>query len=360
MRLDLQTLPHFSEVWATRAAGHRLERARTAAVRLRDVLLHDAPVPYFEAFPLVRVPYPVRYAFRDAIRTPAPLLQILNRMFVVQFRREGRLCTLLVSPSDARANAATPFFARLAESFGPFRELGTRAVAPEIDTVEGCLARIGLAPEAIDFITFDHLHTQDLRKWLGTANRPAYFPRAKLLVHRTEWEQTQALTPLQRDWYCPDGVLGISDDRVVQFEDSVRLGEGVALVYTPGHTEGNHSIVVRTPEGLAVTSENGVCADSYAPLASKLPGLAEHARVTGREVILNGNTLERSTDQYISMVVEKTLAGPCPQAPEFPNVLVSSEVRPFWGAPGIVPTLMREAVRHGALVVADSLPGGRE
>src|SRR6185503_3160534 len=100
-------------------------------------------------------------------------------------------------------------------------------------------------------------------------------------------------------------------------DHDVKLGEGVALVRTPGHTQGNHSIVVRTTEGLMVTSENGVSADCYAPLKSRIPGLRSYARRTGMEVVLNGNTLEGALDQYISMVQEKELAGPSRRDPDF-------------------------------------------
>ena len=83
---------------------------------------------------------------------------------------------------------------------------------------------------------------------------------------------------------------------------------GIRGLHTPGHTEGNHSFVVRTPRGLLVTSENGVGADSYAPLASRIPGLRRYAQDTGVEVILNGNTQEGGLDQYLSMIQEKEIA----------------------------------------------------
>ena len=104
------------------------------------------------------------------------------------------------------------------------------------------------------------------------------------------------------------------------------LGDSVALVRTPGHTEGNHSIVVRTPDGLFVTSENGVCADSYAPQHFRIAGLRDYAKRTGAEVVLNGNTLEGALDQYLSMVLEKEIAGPSKLNPDFPNVAPSSEM----------------------------------
>lgn len=96
-------------------------------------------------------------------------------------------------------------------------------------------------------------------------------------------------------WLQPQDIDHISYDHL--HTQDLSLGPGVALVHNPGHTEGNHSLA------------------------------------TGKEVILNGNTLEGSTDQYISMVLEKTLAGPSAN-PDFPNCATSSERTPYWLFPG--------------------------
>ncbi|MDI1450893.1 hypothetical protein QHF85_43030 [Polyangium sp. 6x1] len=316
----------------------RLREVRRRAARLREELLSAPPVPCYRSRSLVRVPYPTRYALRDAFRGPTPFVHILNRVFLVQFEAEGRLRTLLASPSDVRANAETPFFKRLSGTFGPFKDLGQRIIAPELGTVASCLAEAGLSPEDVDYITYDHLHTQDVRRWLGTQGRPGLLPRAKLLVMRQEWESTLALLPPQRDWYCPGGIDGVDPSRIVLLDGDTKLGESVVLMATPGHTEGNHSIVVRTSEGIFVTSENGVGPDAYAPRASRIPGLRRYAEDTGMEVVINGNTLERGIDQYISMVQEKEVAGASRQNPDFPNMVSSSELSAYALFPGVTPT----------------------
>ena len=61
---------------------------------------------------------------------------------------------------------------------------------------------------------------------------------------------TQGLLPIQADWYCPHGIEGIAPERVVCFDGGLKLGPGVALIHTPGHTEGNHSLAVRVPDGI--------------------------------------------------------------------------------------------------------------
>ena len=318
----------------------QLERGPSSGDRRRDVVRFgeqvrerlSGRVRSVHSFELARFPYPVRYGLRDA-GPPLPYLCIANRVFVVRYDDlEGAPRVLLVSPSDVERNAATPFFKGLADAVPKrFEPLVVRRGIG----VMGALAACGVAPEEVDFITYDHLHTQDLRGWIGPAGR---LPRAKLLVMRSEWEAVSALLPPQRPWYCPDGAMGIASDRVVLLDESVIIGEGVALIRTPGHTAGNHSIALHWGEGITVTSENGLCPDSYAPHESAMRGLRSYAR-GGMDVVLNGNTLELGLEQYLSMVLEKTIAGPSVRDSKFPAFLASSELTAVWYAPGIAPTL---------------------
>ncbi len=333
-----------------KAAGQqaRVEDTRSAAESFRQDFLKGRCVRYFESFDLITVPYPSRYGLRNAFSRErfVEFLHLRNRMFVVQFDTDDGLKTLLVSPSDYEHNIETPFFRRLADATP---DLLTNLIIKRHGTVTGILESIGLAPEDIDYLTYDHLHTQECRRWLGSDEHEAVFPNAKLLVHWREWESARDLNPYQADWYCPDGTRGIPEHKVHCFDGSIALGDGIALVHTPGHTEGNHSIVAHTAEGLWVTSENGISVDAYAPQLSAAAGVADYARTLGTEVIINGNTLENSIDQYISMVQEKTIAGPSQRDARFPNMFPSSEMTPFWAFPGARPAFYVGHARHGEL-----------
>ena len=98
------------------------------------------------------------------------------------------------------------------------------------------------------------------------------------------------------------------------------------------------SIVLATPDGPLVTSENGICADSWAPRASRIRGVARWAEERDVDAVLNANTLERGLDQYISMIQEREIAGPAAGDPRFPRVLPSSELQASWLFPGLRPT----------------------
>ncbi|MFB6352292.1 MAG: hypothetical protein ABEK29_11030 [Bradymonadaceae bacterium] len=334
----LHPIGHFDGARDYQSPNRRVRELKSRAQHFRDEMLDCEPVTYFRSVELVRVPYPTQFAFLRAVDVPTPYLHLCNWLFVVQFRSDEGLKTLLVSPSDPEGNAETPFFKRLAQTFGRFEEYGRKLVSPIANTVEGALAEIGIRPAEVDYLTYDHLHTQDIRKWLGTHGDSGYFPNAKLLVTTQEWASAHGKLPPQHQWYCPQGTQGVDPDDVIAFDGDLRLGDSVALVRTPGHTEGNHSIVTHTPEGLTVTSENGVGPDAYAPLNSEIPGLREYAETTGMEVILNGNTLERGIDQYISMILEKEIAGQSIGDLDFPNMVCSSEFDSYWLFPGISPT----------------------
>ena len=334
--LGMKAIHDFDEVRQSPLPKERLKAARKQASAFRERFMDEAPVRFYQSADMVRVPYPTWYAYSGVYTQSTykfPYIHILNRIFIVQYHNfSGELKTLLFSPSDIEADRETPFFKRLTDKMPSWSPL-EGVVAPIIRDVTGALAEVGLSPEDVDYISYDHLHTQDVRRWLGTKDKPAYFPNAKLLVHEQEWLSTTSLLPVQADWYCPNGIEGVDPDKVIKFTGSIQLGEGVALVHTPGHTEGNHSLVARVPDGIRVTSENGVGADAYAPMNSKVNAIRRYAKDTGIEVILNGNTLEGSNEQYISMVIEKTIAGPS-KNPDFPNCASSSEATPYWLIPG--------------------------
>ena len=334
----IQPLPHFVGARDHAAPVDRLEHVRQKARELREELRDGPTVRYFRSFDLVKVPYPTKYALRDACTLPTPFVHILNRLFVMQYDTPEGVKTMLGEPLDRVGNAETPFFKRLAKPLGGPEGRIAKTAWPVLGDVEEILKTIGIRPEDVDYITYDHLHTQDLRKWLGTYGRDPFFPNAKLLVTRQEWESAQGLLPIDAQWYAPRGLEGVSRDRVLFLDDDVKVGDGVALVRTPGHTEGNHSIVVNTDEGLFVTSENGVAPEAYAPQHSRIAGVRKWAQRTGAEVVPNGNTLENSIDQYISMVLEKELAGPSKRNPDYPNVAPSSELAAHVLSPGVAPT----------------------
>src|SRR5262249_32124348 len=161
---------------------------------------------------------------------------------------------LLFNPTDVQAAKATPFFARLIES------LGTRVsdiVAGKFDSIEVQLGSVGLSPADIDYIAYDHFHTQDLRSVLGMADgsRNARFPHAKLLAPKVEWDDWDDVHPFQQAWFVRDGKRGVRTENVVLTDGDLLLGDGVMLLRTPGHTSGNQTLFLNTDSGVWGISE---------------------------------------------------------------------------------------------------------
>lgn len=350
----LTRLDEMDKAWAEDSPGKRLEAVRRAGRALRQRLISSGRVSAVRTFPVAVFPYPSEYGLAGAARSPAPYVMMRNATQLVQVEDGGgRLINILVNPTDAARSLEAPFFAKQIERYGRF--LTQKVLSKQFAGTVEALADAGIEPAEVDFITFDHLHVQDLRGLLGTTepepgkSEPTapLFPNAVLLVQRAELRTLEVLHPLQARWYVRDGIRAVPRDRIAVLDGDYMLGGGFGLVRTPGHTEGNHSLVIHTETGLWTVSENGVAVECYAPLSSEIGGVRRHARDTESEFILNSNTLERSLDQYISMALEKTLADPSTERPEFPQCFPSSEMVKSVLAPGLKPTFSHGAITSG-------------
>jgi hypothetical protein len=355
--VGLRPFGEFDEAGATWPRGERLEAIRTAAREFRGRFKEQGEVTGVRTFDLVSVGYPTRYAFGGAARGSInPYINILNRLVVVQFRDfEGRLRTLCWEPTVPAGSSEAPFYAQLIQRYGEW--LSNNVLSREYDTVAGALARCGLTAADVDYVAFDHLHVQDMRILMGTTQpvegepepRQPLFPNAKFLCQRKEVDTFRSPHPMQWAWYVPRGMEHVIEDNLVLLDGDVELGVGVALASTPGHTDGNQSLVLNVPEGVWVSSENGVAADNWHPHLSKIPGLRREAEHLGREVTLNSNTLEDSVDQYDSMVKEKALADPSSADPRWMMVLPSSELAPWRRQWPIVPSFSYGGIDSGRI-----------
>jgi len=347
----------FDEAGATWPRGDRLEAIRTAADEFRRRFKQQGQVVAIRTVDLLSAGYPTRYAFGGAARGAVnPLINVLNRLVVVQFQDfDGELRTLCWEPTVPEGLGQAPFYAQLRERYGEWA--ARNLLSNEYNTIEEALTLCGLSSADVDLVSFDHLHVQDLRILMGTTRpvegdyeaREPLFPNARFLCQRKEVDTLRSPHPMQWAWYVPGGMDHVIEESLVLLDGDVELGVGVALASTPGHTDGNQSLVVNTPDGVWVSSENGVAADNWHPHLSKIPGVRKEAELLGREVILNSNTLEDSIDQYDSMVKEKALADPNRADPRWVNVLPSSEL-PRWKRHWpIVPSFTPGGMNYGTM-----------
>src|SRR5687768_12836182 len=101
---DLVPTHHFDGSRDHTSPADRLRHVRRAAQALREELMSREPVRFYASLELIRVPYPLAYALRDAVSAPGWLVHIVNRLFVVQLDTAAGVKSLLLSPSDVERN----------------------------------------------------------------------------------------------------------------------------------------------------------------------------------------------------------------------------------------------------------------
>lgn len=335
--------------------GAALRVAQTAALDLRREFAATGIVSRATTHDLVTLPYPTEFGLFRAGLTPAPFLFITNRLVVVQWTdADGSERTLLWEPSDTELDANTPYFAALQKlTPGPVRGLFVK----EHGSVEGHLRDLKINPADVDYLAFDHLHTQDVRRLLGTT-RPqadispsapvtAMFPNARLVVQRDELLAMRDLHPLQRPWYQPETFVDIDPSKFLTIDGDRLLAPGVAIIRTPGHAAGNQSLVLNTDTGIWALSENVVATELLTPQHSKIPGVANWAAKWGQDVILNANTIEDTATQYNFCTVEKLLVDRSQKDSRFLQFFPTAELTATKTAPGATPTFTHRSIRHG-------------
>jgi hypothetical protein len=344
--IGARTVPEFDGVFEAWPRGARLELIRTAAEAYKRRFKQQGVIRGVRTVDLATAPYITQYAFHGAARSPNPYLSMTNRMVVVRYKDfAGQLRTLVWEPTEAEGSAEAPFYAQMLERSerNPLYKALENLFYQEYTKPEDALPSVGVKAEEVDLISFDHLHVQDPRLILP------HFPNAKLLVQRKEVDTLSSPHPMQWFWYVEGGLDGIPEDRLVLLDGDVELGRGVAIAWTPGHTDGNHSLVINTDDGVWVSSENGVAIDNWQPELSRIPGVRQYAERQQREICPNANTLEDSIDQYDSMIKEKTLADFSSRAPRFKQILPSSELVSWKRQWPVVPTHRHGPLNYGEL-----------
>jgi hypothetical protein len=357
-KLGLKPFAEFDQANDTWPRGDRPAAIREAATEFRGrFATPENRIRGVRTVDIASAAYPVKFAFGGAAHAVNPFINILNRLVVVQYEDfDGDTRTLVYEPTVTEGPTEAPFYEQMLSRYGEF--LSYKVFATFYNEVPEAMAKAGVPPEEVDFISFDHLHVQDTRFVLGSTEPPPghdaplspLFPNAKLITQRREWDTFASLHPMQWAWYVQDGIKGIPEENVLLIEGDVELGKGVALVWTPGHTDGNHSLCVNTEEGVWVSSENGVAADNWHPHLSKIPGVRKFAEFFNREVILNSNTLEDSIDQYDSMLKEKALADSNARDSRYKNVFPSSEMTDWRRQWPVVPTFTYGGINYGTVI----------
>jgi len=357
---EISAISHFAAVARESQPGRQLDLIGEAAPEFRAWFRGTGMPDWIGTFDLVALPYPTRFGLFRAAISPAPYLSLTHRLVVVRWREpDGKSRVLLFEPTDVELARRTPYFARLSESTPAAFE---RAFARPLGDVVSHLRSVGIDAGDVDWITFDHLHTQDVRRWIGTtepahdlspaAPVAALLPRARLIVQRAELESLAALHPLQVPWYQASTYTSLRQEALLPIDGDVLIGPGVALLSTPGHTIGNHTLVVNTETGIWASSENVIATECLTPEHSRIPGVRRYTSTWEQEVVLNANTLEDTARQYNSCVLEKSIVDVARADSRFLQFMPSSELTATILSPGTAPTFTHSGIFHGTLTPA--------
>jgi N-acyl homoserine lactone hydrolase len=115
-------------------------------------------------------------------------------------------------------------------------------VAPKVSIVDQ-IAQLGVKPEQITFVGISHYHADH-------TGQVASFPKAVLLIGQGDWNAITAPKPAEGVNFAPFEGWIKGDNKVTPVPlDKDVFGDGsVMMLYTPGHTPGHHSLLVKLPQ----------------------------------------------------------------------------------------------------------------
>jgi glyoxylase-like metal-dependent hydrolase (beta-lactamase superfamily II) len=121
------------------------------------------------------------------------------------------------------------------------------------------LQECGIRPEEIDILVLSHFHDDHVYNW-------DYFPKARILLHREESKWVLS----DPDFFAIPKFLYpvmVNSGRLELVEKDMEIAPGVQTLFTPGHTPGCMSLVLRD-KGMPVTVLAGDAVKNLAELAT--------------------------------------------------------------------------------------------
>jgi len=109
------------------------------------------------------------------------------------------------------------------------------------------LRRLGVEPEEIDIVILTHLHL-DHTGWCTAkrgGRRVPFFPRARYIVQRGEWEEAIRPDERRKASYFPEHFEPLNEASVLELVDGdIEVAPGVRCFVTGGHTKYHQCVMV--------------------------------------------------------------------------------------------------------------------
>lgn len=164
----------------------------------------------------------------------------------------------------------------------------------DVTPIEAALDGHGLALDDIDTLVQTHL---DWDHCMNTIK----FTKSRIVIQRSELDD-QPVHPLYRNAHAPEEIYDrYRSLRLDVIDGDHHLADGLDLVYTPGHTAGGQSLVVRTRQGPWIIA--GLCTTDANYHLSE-----EERRDLGYEVIPPGMHID-AVQAYESVLKVREIGG---------------------------------------------------
>ncbi|MFE5679032.1 MBL fold metallo-hydrolase [Streptomyces erythrochromogenes] len=111
--------------------------------------------------------------------------------------------------------------------------------APVPGRLPAALAAAGIAPADVETVVLTHLH-EDHAGWTSGPGGEPFFPAARHVVQRAEVAALDRADPVWEWTVAPLRETG----QLHEVDGTHRLGTGITLLPTPGHTPGHQSVLV--------------------------------------------------------------------------------------------------------------------
>lgn len=132
------------------------------------------------------------------------------------------------------------------------------AIGGKIHTFEEGLDLWGLSPEDIDIVIHTHLHNDHCENDYKCVNASFY-------VHKNELQRIHDPHPLDFR-YLEDYILDVEErDQVKVVTSDQEILPGIDVMYTPVHTDGGLTVLIKTSQGMAVITGFCVIMENFHP-----------------------------------------------------------------------------------------------
>src|SRR5699024_6321897 len=110
-----EQIPHFEEAHQITDTGSQLQKIKEVIPSFKQWFKETGEAGSFHSIYLIKIPFIMLYGLWRAVKTPALFIWFKNRMFIVQWKADGRTWTSLKDITEPVLAEGAPFYSELIE-----------------------------------------------------------------------------------------------------------------------------------------------------------------------------------------------------------------------------------------------------